>query len=804
MTNQSENIFSEDNLDFRKYLFLVLRNWYWFAISIFVSLFGAYYINRFTEPIYSVSSSVIVRNDQQRGSLTGVEQMLEGMEIFRTNKAVENELEILKSYTLSRMAIAELKDFEINYVAIGRFKNARIYNQAEFLVIPDSGHIQPANYPVFVTMVSDKEYRLQINEGKDISRLMKFGESFRESGFSFSIVLRNPEEYVRNGRQFIHEKYFFHFNSLHSLTNEYRSKLNVSINDPKKGSVVTLSLQGLNARQETDYLNKLMEVYLRRGLNEKNEIASKALEFIDEQLGFITDSLRRSESALQEFRLSNQIMDIGRESSAIFEKFEALQREKAELELHTNYFNYLFTYLEGKTAESNLVAPSLVGIGDPLLNSLVEQLNNLIFEKRMAEFTARENNPGILLLNNKIQSVTSALLENVRNLKENNRMAVGNINRRLLQVETELQKLPATERKLIDIQRQFNFNDYLYTYLLQKKAEAGIARASNVADNAILDQALYENALLVSPKRSLNYVIALFLGFGLPLLLLLVTDLLNTKIREKQDVENKTNVPILGTIGHNPVESEFPVYEKPRSSMAESFRALRTSLQYMLQEPGAKTISVTSTVTGEGKTFTAINLATVIAISGKKTLLVGLDLRKPKINRVFKLDKNTGLSTYLIGQSHLDEIHFPTFVENLSVVSAGPVPPNPAELLQSPAMEKFVDWAKENFEYIVFDTPPVAVVTDALIMSRFCNFTLFVIRQNFSEKRVVELINELHKRGDFKKIAIVVNDIKSPGYYGYDYGYRYGYGYGYGYGEGYYSDEPKSRGFFYRLRNLFG
>ena len=285
---------------------------------------------------------------------------------------------------------------------------------------------------------------------------------------------------------------------------------------------------------------------------------------------------------------------------------------------------------------------------------------------------------------------------------------------------------------------------------------------------------------------------------------MLVTDMLNTKIREKKDIESKTDVPILATIGHNPVESEFPVFEKPRSSIAESFRALRTSLQYVLQGDSQKSISITSTVTGEGKTFTAINLATVIAISGKKTLLVGLDLRKPKINRLFKLEKNVGLSTYLIGLNKLDEIIFPTFVENLSVVSAGPVPPNPAELLQSPGMDKFIKEIQKQFDYIIFDTPPVAVVTDALIIRRFCSHTIFVVRQNFSEKRVVELIKEVKSRGDFKSMSIVVNDIKTPGYYGYDYGYSYGYGYGYGYGEGYYSDEPEYRGFFYRLRNLFG
>lgn len=808
MSNRPEDIFKEETIDFKKYLFLILRNWYWFAISIFFGLFVAYYVNRFSEPIYRVGASVIVRNDQRAGGLTGAEQLLEGMEIFKTTKSIENEIEILKSYEMARRALSELDDFEVTYEAVGRFKNSKMYNRAEIILVPTEGFNQLKNYPIHISLLSKDKYRLQINDKKGVDKVLSFGEKFENRDFSFQVLIRESDLPNIPNEEFTFEKYIVIFNDFNRLVNQYRSRLSISVNNERRGSVLFLSTQGYNSRQEVDYINKLVDVYIRSGLEEKNQIATQALEFIEEQLLYISDSLRKSENALQAFRSRYQIMDLSREGQAVFTKIERLQQEKASLEIKAKYFDYLFTYLKNKTQENNLVAPSLMGIPDPLLNSLVSQMNSLYFERKMLSYGSRENSPGILQINQKIESVSEALLENVTNLIRVNQLSVTDNNRLLRLAENELMKLPVTEREFINIERKFNLNNNLYTYLLQKRAEVGIARASNIADNRVLDYARAENAATISPKRSRNYMLSIVFGIGLPLIIIFLLDFFNNKIREKKDIENKTSVPILATIGHNSIDYEYPVFEKPRSSIAESFRALRTNLQYVLREEKSKVISITSTLSGEGKTFTAINLAIIIAMSGKKTLLVGLDLRKPKINKVFKLNKETGLSTYLIGAHGLEDAISPTFVDNLSVVTSGPIPPNPAELIQGEKMEEFINQMKKEFDYIIFDTPPVAIVTDAMILNKFCNLTVFVIRQNFSTRNVVELINELYTRHNFKNLSIVVNDIKTPTYYGYDYGYKYGYGYGYGYGysdgDGYYSDEPERRGFFYRLRNLFG
>lgn len=275
-----------------------------------------------------------------------------------------------------------------------------------------------------------------------------------------------------------------------------------------------------------------------------------------------------------------------------------------------------------------------------------------------------------------------------------------------------------------------------------------------------------ENAGKVTPKNSLNYMIALILGVVIPILIILLIDFFNNRIIDKKDIEDLTNVAIIGSIGHNSTDSDIPVAENSKSAIAESFRSLRTNIQYLLTEHGKKIISVSSTITGEGKTFVATNLAFIIAMSNKKTLLLGLDMRKPKIYKDFSIDNETGMSTYLINKSSYEEIIHPTESDNLWVTTSGPFPPNPAELLETERLQQFFEKAKKDFDYIVIDTPPVAIVTDAILLTKYSDTNIFVVRQNFSNKNVVLFIDELYNKKGLKNITLLVNDIKIPSYYG--------------------------------------
>jgi len=788
-----EYIREEESIDIKKYIFLILSHWWWFGIAIFISLTIAYLVNRYSEEVYEVSASVIVEDkESQMGSVETMLNELTRVRNRRRKATVENEISILKSYSMARRALEELVHFDITYTAVGRreIAESRMYKSSPFIVVPDTSRTNATAYPIDITILSRDEYLLEIDDNYDIRQVYRFGDPVEYDNFNFTIYLKNPGQFTE--KYDTPRKYYFTFNNINTLANSYRQALNVEVNSDK-GSILTLSIQGPVSEQIADYLNKLCDVYIRSNLEEKNAVSENTIRFIDGQLSEIIDSLQSAELRLQNFRASNKVIDISREGNYMFEQLEELQSEKAVLDINANYYEYLENYVQEKTDNSDVIAPSVIGIQDPLLNSLVAELNQLNLKKRGISFTIRENNPEYLRLRAQIESLRNNLLENLRNVIQSNNMSRANLETRIARVERQLQKLPFTERQLINFQREFDINDQIYTFLLEKRAEAGITRASNTADNKVLDTALPENAKMIKPKVSMNYMLALVIGAGLPFLLIILIEFFNTKIQSRKDIESATNVPVLGSIGHNSEQTDLPVIEKPKSSLAESFRGLRANLKFLLKDTGKQVIAISSTVSGEGKTFCATNLAAIIAMAGKKTVLVGLDLRQPKIHRLFNLENDTGLSTYLIGRSTAEEIIHPTGIENLTVVNSGPIPPNPGELIGSEKLAELLGQLRKKFDYIVLDTPPMAIVSDAMLLKELADIYLFVVRQNFSNKNVIQLLDDLYNKKDMKNMYILVNDVQVKGYYGYNYyGYDYGYGYEY-YGKGYYSDEDSQK-----------
>jgi tyrosine-protein kinase Etk/Wzc len=793
MTDQTNPAHHEDNIDLRRFLIKTIANWPLFVISIGLAYAIAYLINRYTEPQYSVNASIMIKDDRKSMS----EMLIPSLDRYFVRQNVENEMSILKSYSLTRRTLSDL-DFIISYYCVGRVRNARLYKP--FFNVELDSVLETAIYtPVYITVMDEDRYHLEINSQYKINRILRFGEPFRHPNFNFTIRI-NKDNYRISSELSRQTKISFIVNDLNSLTNQYMSRLNISTSE-KKSTVVSLSISGPVPQQETDYLNKLCEVYIRTGLEDKNRAAINTIKFIDSQLGSITDSLRKAELKLQNFRLENQIVDISKEGDAIYTKIQKLQSDAAVAELQKRYCIYLKNYIERKSDYNDIIVPSIVGISESMLNSLVTELSDLYKQKAVLKFSAQEDNPAVSMINLKLQKAVSALKENVNEMINTADLNIKDIKERTDKQGSALQKLPVTERQLINIRRDFDLNNNIFTFLLQKRAEAGIAKASNIPDNKILDEARAENATQISPKRSKNYLTALFLGSLIPLIIIFMTEYFNTRLTDLKELERLKKCNIIGTIGHNDKMSDLPVFEFPKSALSESFRSLRTNLQYLLREKDEKIILITSTISGEGKTFCATNIATILAMSNKKVLLIGLDLRKPKIHKFFNISNDSGLSTYLINQSTKDEIVIPTNIKNLYLVPAGPIPPNPSELIETEAMEKLINEYKKEFDYIILDTPPIAIVTDAILASKFSNTSIFVIRHNFSSKDVLYLADELAERGTMKKINILINDVKLPGYYGYSfkYGYKYGYGYSYNYGYGnykygheYYGDEkPK-------------
>lgn len=778
----------DDVLDIKKYLFMMLANWYWFVLTIFVCLFIAYLVNRYSEPIYSLSSSLIIREDDNLKSFTGAENLIQGLRLTRNTKSVQNEIGILKDYSMAYRTVKELgNDFAITYVAVGRrgIKESKLYKNSPFKVNIDTTIGIPYNYPVYISLLSETEYQLEIDDEMGINEKHKFGDWVKIKPFAFQVVLRNQDYFKTDNTS---NRFYFFLSSSNELAIDYRNKLNVTLND-KKGSILTLTSNGFVAAQEADYLNKLMEVYIQSGLEDKNKIAENTIIFIDKQLIDVSDSLKEAEQKLQNFRVNNKIIDLSAEGNLLFDKLKGIEQQKAVSELKKRYYDYLWNYLEKRKNLKDIVAPSSLGVDDTQLALLLDQISQTYLQREELLITTNVGSPGLSQIDSRLANLTRTLTEKVSSLIEANKVNAQEIDIQMANVEKDMLRIPASERMLINTQREFDLMNNQYTYLLEKRAEAGIAKASNIADNKVLDFALSENALLLKPNKKMNYLIAIILGLILPMFVILFINFLNDKIVDLKEIGRLTTVAVVGSVGHNKFNSELPVVDKPKSTITESFRAIRTNLQYMLRDPKQKVIAVTSTISGEGKTFMAANLAAIIASANKKVLIVGLDLRKPKLQNIFGVNIQKGLSTYLIRRDSAEDIVQSTQIENLFYAPSGPIPPNPAELIGSPRMDEFFIWAKQNFDYIVIDTPPIAIVTDALLVQRFADATLFVIRFKYSNKDVLRFVESLNSTDDNKSIGIVINDLQHKRVYGYTYGYAYTYGYHYGAGYAYYNDK---------------
>jgi tyrosine-protein kinase Etk/Wzc len=783
-----------ETIDFHRYISLFISNWYWFAGALFIAVTIAYGINRYAEEEYTVQSSILIKDDQYGGGFAEMDKIIPGGDIFRSTQNLENEIGILSSFSLNYRVMNALPDFHVVYVGVGRrgIAESRLYKNCPFIVKYDSIETQPVGVQMYIKVLSDSKYLLS-TEDKDYEKEHLFGEQIDVNGMRFIVEPRSKANPVYKPGE--SNKYYFYFISPFILANQYRAKLNIT---PIKenATLVTLTVSGPSPQQESDYLNKLMELYNQQGLEYKNETALKTIEFIDEQLGLISDSLNVAENDMENFRLNNRFVDLTLEGTMALQQYEKYENDKAELSLQLQYYQYLLTYVETQNQSGSIVSPGVLGGNvDPVLVSLVGELSDLQQKRKEIGFTVREDVPAVRLMDDRILQVRSSLKDNVNNSITQLKISINDLNERISDVQRQMGKLPGTERKLIQIQRTYDLNNTVYTFLLEKRSEAGIAKASRVSDNRTIDNADPSNAVQIKPKVRKNYMLSFILGLILPAIAIVIIDLMNDKIIDKKDIERITRAPILGYISHSNYSTEIPVIEKPGSTLSESFRSIRTSLRYFISDEKPRVIGISSTISGEGKTFVAVNLAAIISMLGKKTLLVGLDLRKPRIHRILDLENKVGMSTYLSGMSLFNDIIQPTQIDNLWYASSGPIPPNPAELIERSAMVTFLEEAKKQFDYIILDTPPVAIVTDALLLSPHTDIMLFVVRQRYSSRNTLHLIDEIHRNKEMNNVGIIVNDISMSGYYGYGlrYGYTMGYSYGYNYGYKYYGQSYYGR-----------
>ncbi|KEO73449.1 GumC family protein [Anditalea andensis] len=784
----------EETLDLRKLLFKYLRYWPYILVSAIIGVAGAFVLTKYMTSVYKIEATVLISDDKP--SLGA--DLFDGGNLFAPKNNIENEIGILKSFSLAEEAIGSL-DINVSYYEDDLFKKRQVYGNIPVYVQVDWTHPQMVGGQWKIEVLDNKSFNLSLEKDdfalfnpQDPFYKTKLDQlNFQEGTYQFGQMIEGEhfKFQIDNTSSYHGETIFITLIDTPTLALSYKEKIDVTPFN-KQASLLALSLETPLRRLGQDYLNKLMEVYLERELKIKNQASENTVRFIDQQLSGITDSLTFFENRLQKYRSENRIFNLSKEGTIIFERLEALERERGEAELRIKYYQTLQTYLSNEQL-NDLVAPSVIGIQDPLLNSLVINLAELQSERVRLSANFSDQTPAVREVKSKIQSTRQALLENVNSALSNNENLMAQLNQRVRNVERDINALPETERNLLGIQRQFTINENIYVYLLQKRAESEITKASNIPNNTILDYARAGN-IPVAPKRTLNLLVGFILGFVIPIVIIVGRNFLKVKVEDPEELEHTLKVPLISMIGRSSYSDKKVVLTKPRSMVTESFRNLRADMAYLLpNHKGSLTLSFTSAISGEGKTFTAFNTASVYSLIGKKTIILGLDLRKPRIADDFGLTNDVGMSTVLSSATDWRTVVKPSGFPYCDILLAGPTPPNPAELLMQPKFAQVMKEIQQEYDVVIMDCPPVGLVSETKELFQYADINLFVFRQNYSHKNAVQVINDLKTKGGIKKLYAVFNDVYIVNSYG-DYG-NYGYGYGYGNGKsyGYHEEEEK-------------
>ncbi len=762
---QKEQHAKQIGIDPHVVMSLILKNWYYLVIGVIVALLGARFYIGHTLPSY-LSTTTILINETEERTLAGNEELLQGLGLPGGMRNIDNQIMILTSRALTEKALKELP-FEIEFYHKTFRNELPIYPELPVKILFHTENPLPRDVEFSILYSGNNKFILQSeSEYFELTKTSSFGETIEAPGGSFTIECRD-EPWMNANRE---EKLYFVIYSPSRLASYYNSRLNVE-HLSRTGSILSVSLQGTNRNKDVDFLNKLAEVFQASSLDKKNIEAIRRIQFIDEQLIGISDSLSITESKLQQFRSSNKVMDLSAQGQAIIQQVTILENEKARLSLESNYYDYLADYLAKDVTGELPIIPITMGITDPGLTRLVTELADL--QSQLSARGSIEMNPVQNLIVQKVNSTKSALLETLNGLRRANNLARNENQNQINRINAQASRLPVTERQLLGIERKFRLNDEMYTFLLETRAEQQMQKASNMADCEIIDPANIEYSYIVSPNRNLVNFAAIFLGSGIPFVIIFLAFVFNKKLK-RDDIANITDTPVIGNIPHNAGKINAVIFENPGSSIAEAYRLLRTRMQFFTKEAVSPVILVTSSMPGEGKTFTAINLASVYSIMDKKTVLVGFDLRKPKIFRDFNLNNDKGVSTFLIGKDNLQDIIQKTAYPNLYVIPAGPVPPNPSELTELEKTEELLKLLKEKFDYIIIDSSPIGLVSDPFRIAALADTCLIVVRPGLTQRDMFENTMIEISSNNTPGVGLIINDIQAGDKH-YNYSEKYGY-----------------------------
>lgn len=761
---------ADQGLDLQRTIRLLLTHWVWFALGLVLALSAAYLYLRYAIPVYKVSSTILLETEKNNG-LT--EEALVSELGFKSGAEIEDEMEILRSSMLMKRVVDSL-NLQYSYLQEGRVKTSEAFGGLPFSFTHlDSIPLQ--NGELIRFRLKDTNHVELISEnGNEI--LQPFGSAFLVNGHYFRLDAKGtiPNDDV----------YTIAYTHPAQVARDYAGRLKV--NQVGRSGAVSLTLEDPVPYKAEAIQAELINAYNLSDLEVKVASGEQTLTFIEDRLKYITVELNDVEQDVESFRRTNRLpTDIVERAADFLAEVKETDKALAEIDLKLELLGQMEQRIRSGLDEGITLPvgyPSLLNVN---LDEQVKEYNTLILQRQRSSGSATEKNPSLAIVDRQLDQLRTSLAGGFKGLKTDLTYQRNQLAEKLKPLDRQVDRFPRFEREYLQIIRQQQVKEQLFLFLLQKREETALSIAAQRVNSRILNPPV--NSGPVSPNRRTTWILALFLGLGLPFGLIYLYDRLDNRIHSKEDLEKLTRTPFMAAIGENTSGQHMVVNAGSRSSISEMFRLLRTNLRFAATDEPVQVILVTSSVSGEGKTFVTLNLGLSEALAGKKVLLLGMDMRKPKLHLYAKgTQAAIGLTNYLVGEATLDDLIHPLDPDRpgLDIIGCGPVPPNPAELILSHRTKELFKEVRNQYDVILVDTAPFGLVTDAFLLAEHVDQTLLVARQNITIRDHVSMIEEIYSHGRLPKLGLVLNGVKRTS--------RYGYSYGYGYGYGYYDDEKKS------------
>ncbi|MFC2080679.1 GumC family protein [Bacteroidota bacterium] len=769
--------FRTNQLNIRRILLKIWDYRLFFFISVIISLVPAFLYTKYSSRTYRANSTILIKTESNR-RYSNSNEILNVYDILNQEINLQNELSLIQSSPLIREVLDEL-GLSVSYFAqIDKipkqfsFSLKNIYNETPFLVVYSKDHIQPISVLFYVYIVNEEEYILSA-EGEEIPLFQfaneeyhghiqnfsitgkyRFGETIENDQLSFKLILNSHYSPER----FLNKDLYFQFNNVANLTGGYQASLSIE-SSALEASLANISFVGDNIQKSIDFINILITKYIEKDLQKKQFLALNTIQYIDNQLEGISDTLYQTERQLQNFRHNYSIMDIDQQTQRLYIRLEQLDQDKNNASRRLNLLQQMKAYFDANKDATTIIIPSSIGINDPLLNNLLDEIRRLNSEKEEIINSNQLRNPRLQILNSNIDNLRQSISENIDFSINSATNELQVLNNQIAEVNTKFSQLPQTQRQLLGIERQFNVTQDVYTSLMEKRIQAQIARASTLPNCEIIEPARY--AGIASPRKTRIFAFAIFLGILIPLSFIMLKQYFTYTIEEIEDIKMFESIKVIGDLPEYKKSKENVIINQPTEVLAESFRSIYSNIDFYLMGEKHKIILITSSLPLEGKSFSALNLATSFAQANNKTLLLKFDLRKKEDNdHSFGHQELVGVSNYLIQQATLEDVIIQTDIPNLDLITSGDNPPNPVELITSERTKDLMLQIKQRYDYIIIDTPPFGLVTDAFILMKYVDMSIYIARLGkITYKALNNNLEEINSK-NLQNVFLLINSIK--------------------------------------------